>query len=78
MSRKLLTAEESCLTCLGMNFLRFSFVALTASFLSIPAVQAQPTTATTEPVGFVTVGITAGTGTAKRNTLFSVPLMETE
>ena len=35
-------------------------------------------TATTDPVGFVTVNITAGTGTAKRNTLFSVPLLGTE
>jgi hypothetical protein len=35
-------------------------------------------TATTDPVGFVTVGIAAGTGTAKRNTLFSLPLLETD
>lgn len=60
-----------------MNVLRFSLVALIGSALSIPASQAQET-ATTDPVGFVTVGITAGTGTAKRNTLFSVPLLETE
>ncbi len=36
------------------------------------------TTVTTDPVGFVTVGISAGTGTAKRNTLFSVPLLGAE
>ena len=60
-----------------MNYFRFSLVAFVASAISIPATQAQET-ATTDPVGFVTVGITAGTGTAKRNTLFSVPLLETE
>ncbi len=49
---------------------------LTAT-LALPSAFAQET-ATTDPVGFVTVGITAGSGTAKRNTLFSVPLMETE
>jgi hypothetical protein len=38
----------------------------------------EPATATTEPVGFVTVGVAAGTGAAKRNTLFSLPLLETD
>ena len=60
-----------------MNNLRFSLAAVLATLLAVPVAQAQQT-ATTDPVGFVTVGITAGTGTAKRNTLFSVPLMETE
>jgi hypothetical protein len=32
--------------------------------------------ATTDPVGFVTVNITAGTGTTKRNTFYSPPLLE--
>ena len=59
-----------------MNVLRFSLIASLATSFALPSVNAQ--TATTDPVGFVTVGITAGTGTAKRNTLFSVPLMETE
>lgn len=59
-----------------MNFLRFSLIASLASTFALPSATAQ--TATTDPVGFVTVGITAGTGTAKRNTLFSVPLLETE
>lgn len=36
------------------------------------------TTATTDPVGFVTVNITAGTGTAKKLTLFSAPLLDTD
>ena len=60
-----------------MNLLRLSLIALAASSLSIPAGQAQET-ATTEPVGFVTVGITAGSGSTKKNTLFSLPLLETE
>lgn len=60
-----------------MNYFRFSLVALAVLVLANPVTQAQET-ATTDPVGFVTVGITAGTGTAKRNTLFSLPLLETE
>ena len=59
-----------------MKFLRFSLIASLASSFALPSAIAN--TATTDPVGFVTVGITAGTGTTKRNTLFSVPLMETE
>jgi hypothetical protein len=59
-----------------MKFLRFSLIASLASTFALPSAIAN--TATTDPVGFVTVGITAGTGTTKRNTLFSVPLMETE
>jgi hypothetical protein len=59
-----------------MNFLRFSLIASLASSFAVPSANAQ--TATTDPVGFVTVGITAGTGTAKKNTLFSLPLLETE
>lgn len=51
--------------------------ALAALAIAVPTASAQET-ATTDPVGFVTVGITAGTGTAKRNTLFSLPLLETE
>ena len=60
-----------------MNVIRFSLVSTLAASLTLPLARAQET-ATTDPVGFVTVGITAGTGTAKRNTLFSVPLLETE
>jgi hypothetical protein len=45
--------------------------------LAITAAHAQET-ATTDPVGFVTIGITAGSGTTKKNTLFSLPLLETE
>lgn len=60
-----------------MNVLRFSLVAAIVAAFSVPASHSQET-ATTDPVGFVTVGITAGTGTAKRNTLFSLPLLETE
>jgi len=50
---------------------------LAALSLAVPTVSAQET-ATTDPVGFVTVGVAAGTGSAKRNTLFSLPLLETE
>lgn len=35
-------------------------------------------TAVTDPVGFVTANIAAGLGSAKKSTLFSVPLLETE
>jgi hypothetical protein len=45
---------------------------------ALPAASNAQTTATTDPVGFVTVGIVAGSGTAKKNTLFSVPLLESE
>jgi len=61
-----------------MNTFRFSLAVLTASAFALSPTQAQEATATTDPVGFVTVGISAGTGTAKRNTLFSVPLLEAE
>jgi hypothetical protein len=59
-----------------MSFLRLSLIASVASTFALPSANAQ--TVTTDPVGFVTVGITAGTGTAKCNTLFSVPLLEAE
>ena len=36
------------------------------------------TTATTDPVGFVTISNAAGTVTTKRNTFFSIPLQEVE
>jgi hypothetical protein len=62
-----------------MNPFRFSLSTLLVTLLAAPTALAQePATATTDPVGFVTVGVTAGTGTAKRNTLFSLPLLETE
>lgn len=61
-----------------MKTLRLPLAALTASALALSAMPSQATTATTDPVGFVTVDITAGTGAAKRNTLFSVPLLEAE
>ena len=60
-----------------MNITSFSLAAVFASSVLLTGANGQ-TTATTDPVGFVTVGITAGTGSAKKNTLFSVPLMETE
>ena len=60
-----------------MNITRFSLAAAFASSVLLTGANGQ-TTATTDPVGFVTVGITAGTGSAKKNTLFSVPLLESE
>lgn len=60
-----------------MTSFKISLAATAIITLSLPVAPAQET-ATTDPVGFVTVGITAGTGTAKKNTLFSVPLLETE
>lgn len=36
------------------------------------------TTVATDPVGFVTVGVAAGDGTTKKNTLFSLPLLEVD
>ena len=72
-----LTTSARSLSLPCMNITRFSLAALLASSVLLTGANGQ-TTATTEPVGFVTVGITAGTGSAKKNTLFSVPLMETE
>ena len=59
-----------------MKTVRFPLALITASLVAASSLQAQ-TTATTDPVGFVTVNVTAGTGTAKKNTLFSLPLLET-
>jgi len=64
-----------------MNITRLSLAAFCASSVLLTGAIGYAngeTTATTDPVGFVTVGITAGTGTTKKNTLFSAPLMETE
>jgi len=64
-----------------MNITRLSLAAFCASSVLLTGAIGYAngeTTATTDPVGFVTVGITAGTGSVKRNTLFSLPLMETE
>ena len=64
-----------------MNITRLSLAAFYASSVLLTGANGYAngeTTATTDPVGFVTVGITAGTGTTKKNTLFSAPLMETE
>jgi hypothetical protein len=59
-----------------MNFLRFCLIASVTSTFALPSAIAN--TATTDPVGFVTVSLTPGTGSAKKNTFFSVPLMEVE
>ena len=78
-AKKSLTTIQCSLSLRSMNITRFSLAAAFASSVLLTGVNGQePTTATTAPVGFVTVGITAGTGSVKKNTLFSVPLMETE
>ena len=77
--KNFLTTYSNPLSLPCMNITRFSLAAAFASSVLLTGVNGQSTTtATTEPVGFVTVGITAGTGSAKKNTLFSVPLLETE
>jgi hypothetical protein len=45
-----------------------------AAFALVPLASAQ--NATTDPVGFVTCTVAAGTGTAKKVTLFSAPLLD--
>jgi hypothetical protein len=60
-----------------MNFLRLSLIAFVTSAFTAPAVQAQPATATTDPVGFVTVNVAAGTGTARTTSFVSIPMLET-
>jgi hypothetical protein len=60
-----------------MKHLRSSLIVASLAF-ALPAASNAQTTATTDPVGFVTVGITPGTGTAKKTTLFSIPLQESE
>lgn len=50
-------------------------VLVAVSMLATGAARAQ-TVATTDPVGFATVNVVAGTGVAKRNTYFSLPLLE--
>lgn len=60
-----------------MIILRFSLIASLASAFALPFAQAQ-TTATTDPVGFVTLSNAAGTVSSKRNTFYSIPLQEVE
>jgi len=43
---------------------------------ALPLANAQNVTATTDPVGFITVNITAGTGSAKKISLISAPLLD--
>ena len=62
------------------NSMRMKSTSLTlaaaAVLAALPMTNAQNVTATTDPVGFVTCNITAGTGSAKKVTLFSAPLLE--
>jgi hypothetical protein len=53
-----------------------SIIPSLAAALLAAAPIANAQNATTDPVGFVTVNITAGTGTTKRNTFYSPPLLE--
>ena len=52
------------------------FAAVAAFTLPQLTLNAQSTVVATDPVGFTTVTITPGTGTTKRNTFFSLPLLE--
>ena len=52
-------------------------LSIVAAFAAVAQLNAQ-TTVVTDPVGFVTVTITPGTGSGKKNTFFSVPLLGTE
>jgi hypothetical protein len=54
---------------------KLATLVLGASFLSLSA-QAQETTLQGEPFGYVKINITAGTGTGKKTTLLSLPLLE--
>lgn len=58
-----------------MNFFRFSLIASLVSTFALPSANAQ--TATTDPVGFVTVNVAAGTGTARTTSFVSIPMLET-
>lgn len=58
-----------------MNVIRFSLILSLVATLSLPPAQGQET-ATTDPVGFVTVDVAPGNGTAKTTTLMSLPLLE--
>ena len=51
-------------------------LAAAAVLAALPLANAQNVTATTDPVGFVTMNITAGTGTAKKISFISVPLLD--
>jgi hypothetical protein len=62
------------------NSMRMKSTSLTlaaaAVLAALPLANAQNVTATTDPVGFVTMNITAGTGTAKKISFISVPLLD--
>jgi len=60
-----------------MNFTRFSLISSLAATLTVPSLHAQ-TTATTDPVGFVTVTAVGGVSGAKRSTLISLPLLDVD
>lgn len=59
-----------------MKMLHFSLAATVIAALTFPAASAQET-ATTAPVGFVTINVSPGSGTSKTTTLMSLPLLET-
>ena len=59
-----------------MNYVRSSLLATVVALATAPGLNAQ-TTATTEPVGFVTINVAAGTGSSKTTSLVSIPLLDT-
>jgi hypothetical protein len=59
-----------------MNFRRLPLYAAAASLALAPAHLNAQTTVATDPVGFTTVTITPGNGTARRQTMMSIPLLD--
>ena len=53
-----------------------SIISIAAIVLAGTIASSHAQNATTDPVGFITCNITAGTGSAKRTTLFSAPLLD--
>ncbi len=61
-----------------MKLHRLPLIALATSFaLSQPNLNAQ-TTVATDPVGFTTINVTPGTGSSRRQTLLSIPLLDVD
>jgi hypothetical protein len=75
--RKIFDTRKESPIVLVMKILQTSLAATFIVALTVPVAKAQET-ATTDPVGFVTVNVTPGNGTAKTTTLLSLPLLETE
>ena len=60
-----------------MKLHRLPLYAAAASLALAPAHLNAQTTVATDPVGFTTISVTPGTGTARRTTMLSIPLLDT-